>query len=573
MTRIVIQNFSSIKDADIDINNVNAIVGRNNSGKSSLLRALNAFFNFEEECLSFRNKEHCYTFQTKSVITLHFDLSGFQQEFEQFTSNGHLIVQSIFELKANECTQKIKYKINGSFHQDDSRECLDLIKKHIEFILIPPNRNASALKQKQQNVLNLLVQSIMRGATENRDNYSKKFRIPIEYLNNHALKDISDQATKEFLQGKNLKISIKHSKELNYEDFLKDIDITIEEFGRVHPLLELGTGIQSLTIISLYHLYGKLKEKNIVIGLEEPETNLHPQSQRELIFYFKNLVKDAHIHQLFFTTHSAQLIDEIEHTDIILFKKIQDVKRGYKSVVKQIAKNFFSKYGLEEFKYYQFHKYRNSDFLFSEYVVITESKTELELIKEMGRINGKNYLHPSISFVNLDGEKNLKYIIHLLKDLSISYLLIIDKDVLTHYKNEDVKNSLDSKGFPTYKNEYKDPSLVNLLIPLKKDQVQLLNHLKNNHTSALNILEKYSIISMAYCTELDLVKIKSAQESYYNKLNIKDNERTLQKLLASKNSLKKIENILEVIKSIKPRSWPYTYSRIKKAMDKICRDL
>ena len=42
-----IENFRSIKKCSIHFNEITAIVGENNAGKSAVLRALNSFFNYE----------------------------------------------------------------------------------------------------------------------------------------------------------------------------------------------------------------------------------------------------------------------------------------------------------------------------------------------------------------------------------------------------------------------------------------------------------------------------------------------------------------------------------------------
>lgn len=44
-----IENFRSIKKCSIHFNEITAIVGENNAGKSAVLRALNSFFNYEFE--------------------------------------------------------------------------------------------------------------------------------------------------------------------------------------------------------------------------------------------------------------------------------------------------------------------------------------------------------------------------------------------------------------------------------------------------------------------------------------------------------------------------------------------
>ncbi len=53
LTRLKIDKFRAIRDADKRIGEELALVGQNSAGKTSVLRALNAFFNFEQERASF----------------------------------------------------------------------------------------------------------------------------------------------------------------------------------------------------------------------------------------------------------------------------------------------------------------------------------------------------------------------------------------------------------------------------------------------------------------------------------------------------------------------------------------
>ena len=65
-----IQKFRSIDDATINFGQVLAIVGANNVGKSHVLRALNAFFNYKEEAEAFKNHDHTYNMHARPRITV-----------------------------------------------------------------------------------------------------------------------------------------------------------------------------------------------------------------------------------------------------------------------------------------------------------------------------------------------------------------------------------------------------------------------------------------------------------------------------------------------------------------------
>ena len=72
LIRTSIKNFRSIHECVIDHEKVTALVGKNNSGKSAVLRALNAFFNYEDEKYYFITDVHQYSSARLSRIELTF---------------------------------------------------------------------------------------------------------------------------------------------------------------------------------------------------------------------------------------------------------------------------------------------------------------------------------------------------------------------------------------------------------------------------------------------------------------------------------------------------------------------
>ena len=73
ITKIHIENFRSIKNATINLNEITALVGENNAGKTAILRALNSVFNYEYEKEFFLNAMHRYWKKTITKITVMFD--------------------------------------------------------------------------------------------------------------------------------------------------------------------------------------------------------------------------------------------------------------------------------------------------------------------------------------------------------------------------------------------------------------------------------------------------------------------------------------------------------------------
>jgi putative ATP-dependent endonuclease of OLD family len=267
-------------------------------------------------------------------------------------------------------------------------------------------------------------------------------------------------------------------------------------------------------------------------------------------------------------------VDNIPHTQISLVRKVTDKNRGFKTQATSIPQNFFNLHKLDEFKYYQFHTYRNSDFFYANFVILVESKNDGEVVKELAARNKINLDLCGISVVNFDGVDFLGYPLYVVKDLKIPYLVILDQDFFIPYINDKLDLSRDSRGLPKYKYEYKKNILINELIPDPKDRGDLLKLFKSNHSQAMSILEKHNVICMNYNLDMDLTCSNKALQEYGKIFNLKTEDITQKNILENyKNAIKRIEYILRVLKTLDNTNLPNSYKKIKNAILKIAKKL
>jgi len=312
----------------------------------------------------------------------------------------------------------------------------------------------------------------------------------------------------------------------------------------------------------------KWKRWKNVCEISKPEVNLHPQAQKQLIKSMISSLNPTSEIQIFFTTHSAVIVDAVKHTDIILFRKVVDRKRGFKTIVTQLPSDFMEKYSLEEGGYNKFHKYRNSEFFFSRFIVLVESTTDAEIFIKLMELKDIKLEDYSLSILNLDGVDNMKYPLFLIKELDLPFLTILDKDYFLLYLNDKLDDSRDSVGFPRYLyDSYKRGRYIDTLITKEEDRTTLLELFRTNHSRALDLLEKYNIICMKYCLEMDLIASNTACEYFYEKLSIPvENREKLTLLMGKNNAIKKMRNLLYVVEATPHRNLPNSYKRIKKVM-------
>lgn len=571
LEKILINNFRSISKCTVMLSSITSLVGENNAGKSSLLRALNSFFNYTLEEEHFFKKHHQYSSTSLPRIELFFSNISTDSDLIPYTNNDSLTVRFTFNPQTNR--KILHYKKGGKYIQvGDS--IIEKIKERINFILIPTIRDPAQIKWAESSLLKELIEAYLSQATINRDNFSSHFKDATQYLENNALIKIATKIKGLYSLNHNFKYDISYDKNISYKTFLHDINFCVNEKNHIIELTDCGTGIQSLTFIALYRLLVSFKHQNVILGLEEPETNLHPQAQKELITSIKSTVVSNPESKVIFTTHAPVLIDQLRHEQVILFRKIEDLKRGYKTSVTYIPNNFFSKNGLDEFKYYQFHHYRNSEIFYAKYVIIVESKNDAQVIKLLAEKESINLDLIGVSILNLDGIDNIKYPVFLLKELSIPFLLILDKDYFLPYSDNELLSSRDTSGFPKYKYEYKSDCIIENLITKATDRATLLKRLRENHSKALDLLENYNIICMKYSLDNDLVASNIGASLYYNHLNVPAVNRTKAELLIKRyKQIKKIENLLYVVDNLPHKNLPNSYKRIKKLLIKISRGI
>lgn len=102
-----------------------------------------------------------------------------------------------------------------------------------------------------------------------------------------------------------------------------------DRHGVEKPLEKRGSGLRRLLMVSFFqYLVNKKKEEklNFIFGIEEPENNLHPGLQRELVRSFRQLAKQGY--QIIITTHSPVFAGASPIEDLILIQRRGGVSRA-----------------------------------------------------------------------------------------------------------------------------------------------------------------------------------------------------------------------------------------------------
>ena len=333
---ITILNYRSIKKAkDIPFSkNMTILIGKNNEGKSNILKALSGSFliisllkKVKKERLKFflgrtrRRDDVGFDFdydwfrdypiskqkykKGKTEFRLNFILSKEeQQEFKKsvgHTFNENLPFHILFS--QDDIEIKIPKKSRGSSNQEFSKD-IDKISKFVsnklDSIYIPTIRPARTSIE----IVEKLIERDIRKTAETRQEYADAKKIMDKILK-ESIDTLSGQITailKDFVPNIK-KVEIDYN-EIRYFSSRLSAEIKIDD-GAKTSIYEKGDGLKSIVALSL--MQGtNLDEKDLTIAIEEPESHLHPEAIRRIKNILYNLSKK---NQIIITTHSPILVN------------------------------------------------------------------------------------------------------------------------------------------------------------------------------------------------------------------------------------------------------------------------
>lgn len=312
----VAQGFETIKP-------VNLIIGRNNSGKSSLLDIIE--YATKEKIEVPAGLWHSHK-QPEFIAEAALTDAVIKSAFPENTHGGIIPGRNHYEFGRRLIGARLVWRLHvsrgqkflhlgpspdGSYPlnaiQQDKQKYLENIAHAManpfagkQFKRIHAERN---IRPEVDSQADLNVDGDGRGATNIIQNFINKFSLP------------SDLVEKTLLNELNLIFGPDaHFKDIvcqQIESGAWEIYIEEETKGRI-PLSQSGSGLKTIILVLIYiHLLPIVAKKNLeffVFAFEELENNLHPSLLRRVLTYLRT---QAHEHKciFFLTTHSNVAID------------------------------------------------------------------------------------------------------------------------------------------------------------------------------------------------------------------------------------------------------------------------
>ena len=319
-----------------DISNLNVIIGKNNSGKSSVLDVIEMAYDHEK---FERQKRQICSLRINAPITREMVREIFQDYSRIRTLNEtayweqaigkELLVELGGTKNAKRpggCYAPTENKVNSLFYINDFQAEINEFereRKRYLFRRLSAERNIVPEKEMEINLSNTgegasnLIRVFLNNSTYDESVIEGKL---LNALNQIMYPEAQFES-----------IRIQQVGAGNWEIFLKE-----EDQERV-PLSKSGSGIKTIILVLLNLIAVPLLpgngDRKIVYGFEELENNLHPAMQRKLFDYIYNFAVEKNAY-IFLTTHSHIAINTFYDKEKASIYHV--IKNGKNSVIKRI---------------------------------------------------------------------------------------------------------------------------------------------------------------------------------------------------------------------------------------------
>lgn len=502
---IQIQNFKSFGPKEVIISNLdkfNIFIGKNNSGKSNILKALDTFFNgiklkggvykansgvdIVDENYWF--KKNTGEDEKPIPIIIKMNLSLDEEDSKILFKTFADTEQKKSYLKRNSNKElKVTLEITATNNQTTTVLSLKTIEhngsmlyrhegKHIRYLDIS---TGNYLSNDNFNFLNIFIHSLstqskLVSSIKKPDNdvatEFEKFETNLMERKGHIFQKVN-----KFL--KILFPNIKNNAKTYEYIYGKEVHIT-DPINL--PISSHGEGVGQIFMI-FYEIY---KKRAKIVAIEEPESYLHPHLCRKLMNVLKEITKEEKT-QFFITTHSA--IPVVPENIPNLYRCKYTPEEGTK------VHNLLEKEQINLQRLTQELNPDSGEMFFADKVILVEGYEDKFFIQ--GLLSKWSLDKDEIKLISVEGKDNFMIYKDILNQFGIPYTIICDKNCLTPSNSINVIKELLQKKSITDRDKQIDFLKTNNIWVLSKDDISdyypdAFSNIPKGPKTALNVLSK-----------------------------------------------------------------------------------
>lgn len=437
LKRLEITNYKVFQEYYIDFTeqDINILIGKSNSGKSTVLEILNLLD--EKSALKFEdfNKD-----ATDHIIR-------FVYLFEKDEARVQIDKEYVVEYDK----QKVKApkilinnsQVNKNFYLEHNVESgrLDLLLQEFKIPKIyymNPNSSPGIFTSiardiikdrvlREQINLDLLNRQLNELLEKNVININSELGVVNERVNVGIQKVFS---TAEQL---NINLNIE---DFIIEDLINKININID-FEEM-SLLNQGTEFQRILILTLikYSMENNFIENKLLL-IDEPEAYLHPQAIREV----SNLLYEINGIQTIISTHSPVMVNITREDRSIKLMRVEDVNNQSFQTLYEETGSLREVMNSDVKKKFQLHNIINpylNEFFFTNKIILVEGDVEELLFKTLLELDQFSKFRDT-KIVNTHGKDTIVNYMCIINNVNIAYSVLTDLDNFRTKKNGDVR--------------------------------------------------------------------------------------------------------------------------------------
>jgi putative ATP-dependent endonuclease of OLD family len=415
ISRLVIENFRSIEYLDIQLTDLNAIIGANSSGKSNILKAINLVLGQTYATIKSFSIEDFYNFDVNNHISIevHFKQSLVcdpQVKGFRLFNDGNSVTYIALDNAGNPCT----------YYNGTEKKVTNQMRDEVPLIYITLDRQSTQQIRPTQWTLYGKLLSYVSSTISRNDNDAFVSELDQTYQKNvfpyvEPVETLLTQFVKE-QTGRNLNLNLSV---IDPSMILKDLRPRIQDInGFEIDVDKEGAGIQSAVTIAIARTYATVTQMPLIIAIEEPEIFLHPHGCRHFYSILKSLSTSGV--QALYTTHRETFID---------IKEYQNIKLVYKNGISTEVKTFNGQVNnFDEIKAASKIDLEMNEVFFADKVILVEGPADKIAIKIALESLGKDIDSFNISVIECGSISGIKPMIEILNNFDIYCLAIVDED-------------------------------------------------------------------------------------------------------------------------------------------------
>ncbi|CAJ2230666.1 ATP-dependent nuclease [Companilactobacillus paralimentarius] len=323
---------SIIRAKNITMGKYTVLVGKNNEGKSNLIRALNLAMNNMSVIVNdnispigkgwninnlYRYSDNSYSYDIdfpkniaarttdSTVIQLHFDLteddiSNFRKELNLQTNNDLTL---LFKYDENNILDIRVAKRGGRNWQGKIVQIMRFIVKNISFTYIPAVRTADTFNK-------IIRRELSRAITDVAHNEEyEELLIKLKRLEQNAVDKIADKITPELIEWLPSTTAVRieiDERTRRISQYIRNANLYITSSGTETLLENKGDGVQSLFALALL-ANRNISSNNTILAIDEPEAHLHPEAIHRLQQTISDLSDNG---QVIVATHNPIFVNK-----------------------------------------------------------------------------------------------------------------------------------------------------------------------------------------------------------------------------------------------------------------------